>query len=185
MSGPAVQESLEALQSGKMSLETLTASGLSELTDVSIRLSSVQDDPVLKAALQQYGQLKQINRDSPLRFLGYVAIIESLITHSPEPKDPYDSLTRQVRQKMLLLGRRFALKLPYAECFPGADPNTVWTKLYAYRSCIAHGVKPDFHKSLNVLRNGECALRFTQAATKALMRHVLDEPQLVADLRKC
>ncbi len=49
------------------------------------------------------GQLKALPHFSPLRFLGYFAMLESLLTHAPNPSDPYDSITRQVQKRRALL----------------------------------------------------------------------------------
>lgn len=184
--GPDMDRTLQSLQRDETPFLRLDQQAVAALHDVYTRYDALGDSRIgLRATLDQYNQLKRIAPTSPLRFLGYVAIIESLITHKPDPKDPYDSLTRQVRQKMLLLSRRFCLKLNHDHYFPSATPKTVWTQLYAYRSDVAHGVKPDFTRTLKVLRGPTQALDFIRAATRSVMRHALDEPDLVADLREC
>jgi hypothetical protein len=141
--------------------------------------------PHLKDAMSRFAQLDRIPKESPLRFLGYVSILESLITHAPDPKDPYDSLTRQVRQKMILVGRRAKLQLPYALFGDDVKPETLWTRIYEYRSAVAHGVTPDFGKRLSMLKNQSVARDFICQATVTVMRQMLEEPELIADLRMC
>jgi hypothetical protein len=134
---------------------------------------------------RQLNQLKTLPRFSALRFLGYFAILESLLTHQPDPNDPYDSITRQVKKKLTLLNNRFARQLDYAP-FGGAGPEKIWTKLYAYRSLIAHGGQPDFSRGeLAALRSPAQALALVRHATKAVARQALHEPRLLADLRDC
>lgn len=166
--------------------------GLPELDDLRLvyeRVSALEDDRVgLRPAMKRMTQLDHIPKGSPLRFLGYISVLESLITHAPDPKDPYDSLTRQVSRKMLLVGRRSVIPIPY-KIF-GADVTeekfkTLWTRLYGYRSAIAHGETPDFAQRFQCLRDPATALEFISCATVALMRQALEETDLIADLHDC
>ncbi len=127
-----------------------------------------------------------MRHDSPLRYLGYFAIIESILTHAPKSTDPYDSITRQVYTKMALLNRRFAVSLPYKAHFGGVSPKKVWQSLYAYRSAIAHGSSPDFNSTQRkIIGNKDAALDFVRVATLSLVRQVLYEPAFIKDLRDC
>ena len=72
-----------------------------------------REDPRLdniRGLVRQLTALKGLPHDSTLRFLGYFAILESLLTHAPKPSDPYDSITRQVKKKLALLDNRFPVK---------------------------------------------------------------------------
>lgn len=166
-------------------LFTLELSHLEDLKRVVAKLQRHDDEGIgLLPALSQFRELHMIPY-SPLRFLGYVAILESLLTHAPNPKDPSDSLTKQVRQKMLLLGRRSYLKIPYERFGADCKPERLWTKLYAYRSAVAHGVPADFAGDFQMLRSAKQALDFIRESTAAVMRQTLEEPGLVYDLRAC
>lgn len=138
----------------------------------------------VEALVIQLGQLKAFPHSSPLRFLGYFAILESLLTHAPRPLDPYDSITRQVRKKLALLDHRFPQHISY-DPFGGASPEAVWTKMYAYRSQLAHGGNPQFKGELQVLISHDAALTLIKETTKAVIRQALLEPQLLVDLREC
>lgn len=163
----------------------LEQADLVELRAVHSKLTAFQHDSVkLKAAVRNYYDLGAIPPGSPLRFLGCVSVLESVVTHDPRPNDPYDSLTRQVCQKMLLLQRRFGRPLSYDGFLP-AKPSTVWKLLYQYRSAVAHGAPPDFAKTLRVLKGPAEALSFMEVATRRLLRQALEEPDLVGDLREC
>ncbi len=158
---------------------------LTELMDVANRLER-HDQAVfqLKDFVSDFRELVSIPHDSRLRFMGYFAILESLVAHKPNPDDPYQSLTRQVTKKMQLLERRFAHQLSYAD-FQGASSETVWKALYDVRSTIAHGGRPEFSKKTKLLRDLPTVTRFITEATWRVLRQVLDEPRLVADLRDC
>lgn len=137
-----------------------------------------------KKLLDQLGSLKGLPDESPLRFLGYFALLESLLTHQPEPTDPYDSITRQIVNKLNLLDHRLPRPIDYGQ-FGNVPPETVWKKMYKCRSLVAHGGEPDFSKDLHVLRSQEDSLKLIKDTTKAVIVQALREPQLVADLRQC
>ncbi len=69
--------------------------------------------------------------------------------------------------------------------FGGANPDTVWSKMYTYRSRVAHGGDATFSGELETLRSHEVALQLITEAVKAVIRSVLTEPRLVLDLREC
>ena len=131
------------------------------------------------------GELKGLPPLSKLRFLGRFAILESLLTHAPKPSDPYDSITRQVSNKIALLDNRWPHRLDYRR-FGGADADTIWKRMYAYRSTVAHGNTPDFQKKeLRLLRSPHDASALLQDAVKAVIRYALIDPQLLLDLKRC
>jgi hypothetical protein len=140
----------------------------------------------VKNYAQQLLQLKALPAGSPLRFLGYFAILESLLTHKPKPTDPYESITRQVTQKLALLDNRWESRLDYTSFQNGARHETIWKKMYSYRSAVAHGDVPDFGSGdLALLVSPERAMALIKQSVKAVLRFALVEPRLVADLRDC
>jgi hypothetical protein len=138
----------------------------------------------VKPLATQLAQLKSLPHSSPLRFLGYFAVLESLLTHAPKPSDPYDSITRQVKKKLALLDHRWPRAVDYSP-FAGAAPDTIWSKMYTYRSLVAHGAAPEFTGELAALGNHEAALKLIKETAKAVIRQALTEPQLLLDLREC
>ncbi len=138
----------------------------------------------IKHLAGQLSQLKALPHKSPLRFLGYFAILESLLTHAPKPTDPYDSITRQVKKKVALLNRRWDKALDYTP-FDGATPETIWSKMYTYRSLVALGGTTRFTGELRALGNHENALKLVKETVKSVLRYALDDPQLLLDLREC
>jgi hypothetical protein len=133
---------------------------------------------------RQLQDLDAVPPHSPLRFLGHFAVLESLLTHPPKPTDPYDSITRQIKKKVKLVDHRCQPHLDYSP-FVGTDAETVWTKMYAYRSSLAHGGAPNFEREFQVLGNHSNALRLVKETVKAVIRQALIEPQLLADLKDC
>jgi hypothetical protein len=133
--------------------------------------------------LEQLLQLKR-NPQHELRTLGYFALLESLVTHIPEPEDPYSSITRQLKKKLTLLNRRFNHPLDYSP-FGNTPPETVWGKMYSYRSLIAHGGTPEFKGDLQLLQSPEVALKLVKDAVREVTTLALQEADLVLDLREC
>ena len=121
---------------------------------------------------------------SRLLFLGYFAILESLLTHHPKPTDTIDSITRQVKRKIILLDNRWSPKIDHS-AFPNSTLEKIWSAMYAYRSCLAHGSKPDFKNELKLLGNSDAALILLKQTVKSVLRQALAEPQLIFDLRNC
>ncbi|QEG27574.1 hypothetical protein GobsT_23300 [Gemmata obscuriglobus] len=169
----------------------VTEADIDDMKSVYTKLKSGRDTiPRLANALTQFAQLDSIPSHSALRFLGYVSIIESLIAHKSDQNNPADSLTNQVSKKMALVGHRSKLPIPYDLLgVKGTNKHTMevqsWRILYSYRSAIAHGSKPNFSNEFSCLRSPAIALEFITRSTTALMRHYLDDPLLMNDLREC
>lgn len=138
----------------------------------------------VKRLARQLQDLEAVPSHSPLRFLGLFAVLESLLTHPPKPTDPYDSITRQIKKKVALVDHRCQPHLDYS-AFGDSDPEKIWTKMYIYRSALAHGGAPTFDGELQMLGNHANALRLVKQAAKAVIRQALIEPQLLADLKDC
>jgi hypothetical protein len=138
----------------------------------------------VKRFTRQLQDLEALPPSSPLRFLGYFAVLEALLTHLPKPTDPYDSITRQIKKKVSLLDHRWQPTIDYSS-FAGADPERIWTKMYAYRSSLAHGGAPTFDGELQILESHDNALKLVKQTVKAIIRQALIEPELLADLRDC
>ncbi|MBN3942987.1 HEPN domain-containing protein [Nostoc sp. NMS9] len=139
--------------------------------------------PDIKKAINKLEELKHLPHNSEFKILGLFTIIEFLITH--KSIDTGDSITRQVINKINLLSKRFSKKLDYYQFFGNTPESTLWKKLYAYRSNIAHGGQPDFAKELLVLKDDFTAKKFLKLVVKMLLQHSLIEPQLYTDLREC
>ena len=136
---------------------------------------------------KEFHYLRGLPRDSDFQALGLFTVIESLATHAPDPKDPTDSLTRQVKSKMNLISKRFFRSLDWRDFFPKApNGDKVWGALYEYRSKLAHGSEADFRSGrLKVLDSPRWSIEFLKEAAKLLIIQALREPQLISDLKSC
>jgi hypothetical protein len=136
----------------------------------------------LKRAFADFAYLSGTDPQGRLKLIGHFALIESLLSHAPKPSDPYDSITRQIRGKMTLIGNRSA-RINYSTYFGAAKIDKVWATLYGYRSAIAHGSAADFGGEFQLLRSADNVLAFIRHATRQLLRFALSEPVLLRDLK--
>ena len=116
-----------------------------------------------------------------LTSLALFSVLESLLTHSP--RDEHDSVGHQIRKKVALVDKRLTHKIDYG-CFGHAKPDTIWSKLYAFRSRIAHGGEIDFDSSLSLLQDPYSVETFMKATVRKLLRGAFEEPDLYSDLQK-
>lgn len=176
---------VQALEYGALPFFDVPPGVIEDLKAQLFRIRSLCDDSLgLRSIIEQMLELDSLPYYSPLLFLGYFAILESLLTHKPKSTDTIDSITRQVKQKLILLDNRWEPKIDYSS-FGGSRPETIWSKMYACRSWIAHGGELDFENDLKLLRSGDDALSLLTQTVKRVLRQALLEPQLIIDLRNC
>lgn len=181
---------LDALRKGAMfdysRLVTVSEAELQDLADVYARYHSHRSDLIpLNRITSDYIGLRKLSAHPNLRVLAMFGLLESLLTHNPKPSDPYDSITRQITQKIKLLNARFRKPLPYRENFGEAKSDKVWKALYAVRSAVAHGGELKFQGDQALAKSLDHTERFVRTALRAVMRQALEEPQLIADLKDC
>ena len=133
----------------------------------------------------EYNEMKRIHERSNIKTIGYFSIIESLITHQPRLPESIDSIMHQINTKMPLLNKRFNSPINISDYFGETSPESIWKKLYSYRSLLAHGGKPDFEKDLRVLRDRGNVNKFLKESLKELMLYALSEAAFISDLKKC
>lgn len=185
---PSLFQSLSALYLANTDRDKLMHSlGMAEAEQMrdSFQRMARHDNTILDLSrvMELLRELKNLPRFSPLQILGYFAILESVLTHQPNPEDRYESITRQITQKLSLLNRRWHLRLNYIP-FGETSHEKIWKKMYAYRSSIAHGRKPDFESELALLKNADAANTLINEAVKKVICQAYLEPQLVGDLYK-
>jgi hypothetical protein len=163
--------------------QSVTAEQLAEIgkTVKSIEEAS-RNQPRLFEIIDSYWRLRSVPANHVLYTLGLFTVIESILTHNPH--GGYDSLGHQIKSKMRLLNNRFFQPLDWSG-FAQKDSDKIWSALYEYRSRIAHGGTLEFRGKLAILKDRDTALSFLECATKTLLRHSLEEPQLLEDLQKC
>lgn len=175
---------VRAISANRLPFVELTSTILANIELVHERYRTRDQGLVnIERHLQEILELDALPVDSPLLFLGYFAILESLITHKPKETDTIDSITRQVKQKLMLLDNRWQPRIDYS-AFQG-KPDAIWQKMYHYRSDIAHGAEPDFKTKLQLLGDSKSALKLLKETVKSILRQTIIEPQLMLDLRNC
>ncbi len=159
---------------------------LEKLRDLYLRLKEVEENyKFINNALKTFNDLYLVTNYSNLRVVGYFSVIEALITHSPRLTETLDSISHQIRGKMTLLNKRFDIPVDFSAYFCDLSNKTVWSKLYTFRSKVAHGENTDFSKKLSVLKDRETVFNFLENICKSLLRYSLTEPQLLMDLKEC
>ncbi len=147
---------------------------------------SKHDDKIfsLTERIEQFYSLYSLPLHSPFRVLGYFSLIESILTHPPNPTDRFDSITRQITYKFNLLNNRLDNRIIYSEFFENNPKNeTVWKKLYKIRSRIAHGGKFDFEKEFQDFKDLPNLVFFLHKVVKRILFQSLLEPKLMRDLK--
>jgi hypothetical protein len=164
----------------------ISSKDIEEIGTIYTRIKALsREHEAIRRALQLFDSLKSLPRRSEMVVLGLFSVMECLLTHRPDPKDPTDSLTRQIKAKMPLLSKRFDWKLDYGAFFEQADEDTVWARLYDYRSRIAHGESTTLSRNLRILRSNDKIIEFLRETAKLLLLLALREPVLLIDLKKC
>ncbi|MGM9516694.1 hypothetical protein ACS5PK_20770 [Roseateles sp. DB2] len=139
----------------------------------------------VRRALSGLDGLRGVPETSELTIVGLFALIESLITHEPRKQETLDSIIHQVKNKMALLRKRYETAVPLADYFGEASEDTIWSKLYDYRSTVAHGSAFDFQQKGAVLRGREQVVPFLRENVKQLLIMALRDPEFFDDLRRC
>jgi hypothetical protein len=176
---------LQGVRHGSIPFVDITTSDVQSIRILHEQLQLSEHSVVnIKRLIQQILDLEALPPESPLRFLGYFAILESMLTHQPKKTDTIDSITRQIMKKVALLDNRWKPRIDYGS-FQGAKPDTIWSNMYAYRSSLAHGGEPNFESDLQLLGDHTRASNLLKHTVKAVLRQALIEPQLIVDIRNC
>lgn len=156
-----------------------------DLVAVYPRVAALPWSHPLRIAISEYSSLRTLGH-TRLRLLGRFSILESLVVHQPDQNDPHDSIARQLKTKMVLLDRRFARPVGYDQFVQPIGLENLWKTLYGLRSAIAHGNPPTFDKGrFAALKSLENADRLVASAVRSVLRQMLEEEHLLADLRAC
>ncbi len=144
------------------------------------------DYSFIRSAMKNFSDLRRIPAMSDLYVVGLFSIIESLITHAPRLSETLDSINHQIVNKVILLRKRFSRSILPASYFMHASEESIWKKLYAYRSAVAHGTPISLEKSeLQVLKGRDQVIKFLSDNVKELLLLSFREPEFISDLRKC
>jgi hypothetical protein len=133
-------------------------------------------------ALSLYADTDRLRPDSVLLTLSYFSILESLITNG---RIDMESITHQLKNKLKLILRRVANPPDGSLIFGGITYDKLWSKLYGFRSDIAHGNVYEFPKDYPMLKSIGLVNDYLDTVLAAVIRLAIDEPELVEDLRLC
>lgn len=137
-------------------------------------------------AISNYMNLRRLPKGSAILAVAYFSIIESLVTHPPRLTETLDSISHQLRNKIILLSRKFEHSINYNDRFGKIGMEKLWSKLYGYRSAIAHGTKVDFNNTkYSILKSNEDVSWFLMAIVKELIILSCRDPIFFSDLKKC
>jgi len=135
--------------------------------------------------LDLYSSSSNLCIHSGLLTLSLFSIIESIIAHKPRLTETLDSITHQIKNKLNLLSKRFDHSVKHEEYFRQIGYPKLWGKLYGLRSDIAHGQKYEFEGPYAVLVSLENVNKFLDKVAKELIKLLIEENELIADLREC
>lgn len=162
--------------------EELTPARIEDLCAVLTSTRSFSN--TMRALLGEHMMLRRIHQHDRQRLLGRLGILEAALTHQPQDRNDRN-ITYQLKAKMALLMSRFRRPLlhPLAQKM---EPDALWPLLYRLRSTIAHGAVPDFaDKSLRDLGSMREAEAMVVDAVRSVLRQMIEEPRLLADLKRC
>ncbi len=165
---------------------TISPGDLNLVSEVCSLLKGIPKNDYPTRAFTRFYDLLSIPEHSELFVIGLFSIIESLLTHKPGRPELGDSLTHQIQTKMPLVNKHhFPKPLNYAPAFGIDSEDSIWKKLYAYRSGIVHGDHRGFGDgTLSDAKEAAIVDLLTETA-KQLLIVTLREPELMADLKKC
>lgn len=142
----------------------------------------------IKTAINDFSALKRVWPGAPLYVIGLFAIIEMLLT-TQQDKTTENSLSHQLKEKLTLFANRFSEPLVLTDFFPRASQmslKTVVSKVYGYRSKVAHGAVVNFASGdLQVLESHRAICDFLRAVVRKLILQAVIEPSLIRDLKTC
>jgi hypothetical protein len=166
--------------------EKVSLDDLQQIRQTSEKIPQIQNAyPSIMRSMALYNSLRYLPKYHNLKTLGLFTVIESLLTHNPQPSETGDSLTRQVRTKLPLVFARCPRDIGYSGYFENAKQDKVWKTLYSYRSCLAHGKGANFNGEYKMLKNPGVVNDFLTESIKLLLLQALAEPQLITDLKEC
>lgn len=163
--------------------KTLRQSDISDVKSLIEKLRAHDNDIIdLESALSEYEELKLLDTDSRLRFLGYFAILEMLLTHDPKRGNKDKPINKQIAQNIATVESQLGRPLDYKSFFGKRNSGDLWRALYRYRSKIAHGVKPDLELHRTIVTPARATM-FMRNTVKEILRFTLENPAEVKRLK--
>ena len=160
----------------------LPAEALEGIADIRSRLVQCRTKaPFIAGALNTFAALREVPRTSPLKIVGHCSVFEMLLTRRPRSCDD-DSVSRQFRHKLCAFVQRSSSH----GCWLAEDrqrTKSFWSKIYDYRSRIAHGGQIDFDKELSGLAGYYEIEEYLCSFSRRLIRIALEHPDVISELK--
>jgi hypothetical protein len=168
---------------GSYNIKRITLEDIMEIREIYGLLEdfSYEAFTYIDKALKDYSQLKTMPSRYSFYILGMFSIIEALLVH----KSQVVPITHQIKTKLSLLNNRFDHPINFQEFFGEVRYEKVISKLYEFRSDIAHGDFSDFNNELKLLVDSKNVSKVIHRILKSTLIQALKEPQLISDLKKC
>lgn len=142
--------------------------------------------PFVRHALDNFHDLRRLPHNSNLIIVGYLSVIESLVTHQPRLNENLDSIGHQLKNKLALVSKRFEHKVKHQDYFAEIDFPKLWASIYSYRSAVAHGNNIDFNdKKYKALKDHATVRSYVREVVKQLLIFAMRDPEFADDLRNC
>ncbi|MCR8635763.1 hypothetical protein [Paenibacillus radicis (ex Xue et al. 2023)] len=176
-----------AERKGGYKLKQITESDIQEIREIYHLLEGFGKEKHLfkyiNKAINDYWLLRLIPKSTLFYTVGMFAILEALLVHHSQTI----SILHQLKTKLNLLNNRLepSRKIKFQEFFGEVKYETIISKLYSYRSDIAHGDFSDFKGELNILVDHKLVIEFIHHILKSVIVQSLREPQLIMDLKNC
>jgi hypothetical protein len=146
----------------------------------------------IREIIHLFSSLDNLPDQSQFKVLGYFSVIEGILSHAPENSDRTDSIQRQLIRNINLLNNRLKKidrEINFGE-FGATKPEKVLTRLYSYRSAIAHGsnVSSSLSNIQKIRLGGQKVDHlwihdWLRDMTKKLLLAAIVEPELICDLK--
>lgn len=162
---------------------------ITRTTQLLINFESNSDTTLdfISKAINEFSDLKRVSKRMPIYVVGLFSIIELLLT-TQQDKTTENSLSHQLKEKLTLIGNRFQEQVILTSYFPIATDSfkSLITKLYSYRSKVAHGAIIEFNRGdMQGLGNHASVCEFLHALVRKLLLQAINEPVLFRDLKRC
>lgn len=138
-------------------------------------------------SLNDFLKLKEIPYDSPFKVLGFISILENILTTNNSNSE--NSITHQLKKKLTLINNFSKNSIDIHSFFKLEKAITfekIIGKIYDYRSRIAHGGKHDLGGDLQLLKSNYKMIRpFLNSMLKQVLVEAMKNPKLIANLKEC
>lgn len=150
------------------------------------KIISSSSEHFAEDSLKMYFESSILFLSSHLLTLSLFAIIESLITHKPRSAETLDSINHQIKNKIILLSKRFDLPIDHKIYFDEMNFLKSLNLLYALRSDIAHGQSYTFSSgAYQILKSLENVNRFLDEVVREIIKLAIDDTELIKDIKAC